>query len=159
MYKRQEKRIFFNEGKDFLSSDLATVYTRSINDPEYAIKLYNRGEKHSYYFLDAEDATTPIIVPGYQRSYSGLLGKSHANIFSYNYNIEKGQNIGFLATNRDYEEGGASTLYSLKGNFLFNEIYRTRFELVSTDMDEPISNVINTSNAVSYTHLRAHETS
>ena len=142
----EEKRIFFNEGKDFLSSDLATVYTRSINDPEYAIKLYNRGEKHSYYFLDAEDANTPIIVPGYQRSYSGLLGKSHANIFSYNYNIEKGQNIGFLATNRDYEEGGASTLYSLKGNFLFNEIYRTRFELVSTDMDEPISNVINTSN-------------
>ena len=142
----QERRIFFNEGKDFLSSDLATVYTRSINDPEYAIKLYNRGEKHSYYFLDAEDATTPIIVPGYQRSYSGLLGKSHSNIFSYNYNIEKGQNIGFLATNRDYEEGGTSTLYSLKGNFLFNEIYRTRFELVSTDMDEPISNVINTSN-------------
>ena len=84
----EEKRIFFNEGKDFLSSDLATVYTRSINDPEYAIKLYNRGEKHSYYFLDAEDATTPIIVPGYQRSYSGLLGRSHANIFSYNYNIE-----------------------------------------------------------------------
>ena len=106
-----EKRIFFNEGKDFLSSDLATVYTRSINDPEYAIKLYNRGEKHSYYFLDAEDATTPIIVPGYQRSYSGLLGSSHANIFSYNYNIEKGQNIGFLATNRDYEEGGSSSLY------------------------------------------------
>ena len=141
-----EKRIFFNEGKDFLSSDLATVYTRSINDPEYAIKLYNRGEKHSYYFLDAEDATTPIIVPGYQRSYSGLLGSSHANIFSYNYNIEKGQSIGFLATNRDYEEGGSSSLYSLKGNFLFNDIYKTQFELVSTNMDEPISNVINTTN-------------
>ena len=141
-----EKRIFFNEGKDFLSSDLATVYTRSINDPEYAIKLYNRGEKHSYYFLDAEDARTPIIIPGYQRSYSGLLGSSHANIFSYNYNIEKGQNIGFLATNRDFEEGGSSALYSLKGNFLFNDIYKTQFELVSTNMDEPISNVINTTN-------------
>lgn len=142
----EEKRIFFNEGKDFLSSDLATVYTRSINDPEYAIKLYNRGEKHSYYFLDAEDANTPIIVPGYQRSYSGLLGKSQANIFSYNYNIERGQNIGFLATNRDFEEGGNSALYSLKGNFLFKEIYRAQFEIVSTDMDEPISDVINTTN-------------
>ena len=142
----EEKRIFFNEGKDFLSSDLATVYTRSINDPEYALKLYNRGEKHSYYFLDAEDANTPIIVPGYQRSYSGLLGKSQANIFSYNYNIERGQNIGFLATNRDFEEGGNSALYSLKGNFLFKEIYRAQFEIVSTDMDEPISDVINTTN-------------
>ena len=78
-------------------------------------------------------------MPGYQRSYSGLLGKSHANIFSYNYNIEKGQNIGFLATNRDFEEGGNSSLFSLKGNFLFNDIYNTRFELVSTAMDEPLS--------------------
>jgi hypothetical protein len=110
------------------------------------MKLYNRGEKHSYYFLDAEDTQTPIIVPGYQRSYSGLLGKSHANIFSYNYNIEKGQNIGFLATNRDFEEGGNSSLFSLKGSFLFNEIYNTRFELVTTAMDEPLSDVINTSN-------------
>ena len=142
----EERRIFFNEGKDFLSSDLSTVYTRSINNPDYAMKVYNRGEKHSYYFLDAEDAQTPIIVPGYQRSYSGLLGKSHANIFSYNYNIEKGQNIGFLATNRDFEEGGNSSLFSLKGNFLFNEIYNTRFELVSTAMDEPISDIINTTN-------------
>ena len=141
-----ERRIFFNEGKDFLSSDLSTVYTRSINNPDYAIKLYNRGEKHSYYFLDAEDTQTPIIVPGYQRSYSGLLGKSHANIFSYNYNIEKGQNIGFLATNRDFEEGGTSSLFSLKGNFLFKDIYRTQFELVTTNMDEPLSDVINTSN-------------
>ena len=33
-----ERRIFFNEGKDFLSSDLSTVYTRSINDPKYAFK-------------------------------------------------------------------------------------------------------------------------
>ena len=142
----EEKRIFFNEGKDFLSSNLATVYTRSINNPDYAIKLYNRGEKHSYYFLDAEDANTPIIVPGYQRSYSGLLGKSHANILSYNYNIERGQNIGFLATNRNFEEGGNSSLYSLKGNFLFSEIYSAQFEIVSTDMDEPISDAINTSN-------------
>ena len=142
----EERRIFFNEGKDFLSSDLSTVYTRSINNPDYAMKLYNRGEKHSYYFLDAEDSNTPIIVPGYQRSYSGLLGKSHANIFSYNYNIEKGQNIGFLATNRDFEEGGSSSLFSLKGNFLFNDIYNTRFELVSTAMDEPLSDVINTTN-------------
>ena len=142
----EERRIFFNEGKDFLSSDLAAVYTRSINDPEYALKLYNRGEKHSYYFLDAEDNATPIIVPGYQRSYSGLLGKSHANIFSYNYNLENGQNIGFLATNRDYEDGGKNSLYSFRGKFLFNDIYSTKFELVSTTMDEPISDVINTSN-------------
>ena len=142
----EERRIFFNEGKDFLSSDLSTVYTRSINSPDYAMKLYNRGEKHSYYFLDAEDTKTPIIVPGYQRSYSGLLGKSHANIFSYNYNIEKGQNIGFLATNRDFEEGGNSSLFSIKGNFLFKDIYRTQFELVTTGIDEPFSDVINTEN-------------
>ena len=70
----EERRIFFNEGRDFLQSRLNAVYTRSINNPEYAIKLFNRGDKHSYYFLDAEDRNTPIIIPGSQRSYSASLG-------------------------------------------------------------------------------------
>ena len=86
----EERRIFFNEGKDYLSSRLDAVYTRAINDPEYAIKFFNRGEKHSYFFLDAKDRNTPLIVPGEQRSYSALLGESNSNIFSYNYNLGKG---------------------------------------------------------------------
>ena len=58
----QERRIFFNEGRDFLGSDLSTIYTRAINDPTYALKFFNRGEKHSYYFLDAEDDQTVLII-------------------------------------------------------------------------------------------------
>ena len=119
----EERRIFFNEGKDYLSSRLDAVYTRAINDPEYAIKFFNRGEKHSYFFLDAKDRNTPLIVPGEQRSYSALLGESNSNIFSYNYNLGKGQNLGFLATNRTYEEGGFGRLYSAKGKFLLSDKY------------------------------------
>ena len=72
----KEEGYFFNEGKDFLSFRFSNgLHLILLMIPEYALKLYNRGEKHSYYFLDAEDATTPIIIPGYQRSYSGLLGQ------------------------------------------------------------------------------------
>ena len=67
---------------------------------------------------DAEDQNTPIIVPGVQRSYSALLGQSQANIFSYNYNITNGQNIGFLATNRAFDGGGNGLLYSMNGSRL-----------------------------------------
>ena len=124
-------RIFFNEGKDYLSSRLDAVYTRANNDPEYAIKFFNRGEKHSYFFLDAKDRNTPLIVPGEQRSYSALLGESNSNIFSYNYNLGKGQNLGFLATNRTYEEGGFGRLYSAKGKFLLSDKYSIYFEDLS----------------------------
>ena len=149
----QERRIFFNEGKDFLNSGLSSVYTRSINDPEYAFKIYNRGEDHSYFFLSAEDQNTPIIVPGVQRSYSALLGQSQANIFSYNYNIDNGQNIGFLATNRSFDGGGNGLLYSMNGSFILDDKYSLRFELAKSDTEEPINDVINTDDeAEDYTY-------
>ena len=142
----EERRIFFNEGREFLQSRLNTVYTRSINNPEYAIKLFNRGDRHSYYFLDAEDTNTPIIVPGSQRSYSAILGKSHANIFSYNYNLEKGQYLSFLTTNRSYEGGGSGLVYSTRGYYLLDDQYSLSFELARSETDEPISDAITTTN-------------
>ena len=139
-----ERRIFFNEGADFLNTDSSAVYTRAINSPNYALKIYNRGDKHSYYFLDAEDEITPLIVPGDQRSYSATLGKSHANIFSYRYNIDNGQYISFLSTNRSYEEGGNGFLYLSRGLFLLDEKYALRFELAESQTEEPISDLITT---------------
>ena len=96
---------------------------------------------------------TPIIVPGVQRSYSALLGKSQANIFSYNYNITNGQNIGFLATNRAFDGGGSGLLYSMNGSFILDEKYSLRFELAKSDTEEPISDAINTDDeAEDYTY-------
>ena len=149
----QERRIFFNEGRDFLGSDLSTIYTRAINDPTYALKFFNRGEKHSYYFLDAEDDQTVLIVPGNQRSYSAMLGKSHANIFSYKYNLDRGQGLSFQATNRNYDEGGYGRLYSASGGFIIDDKYGTSFEVVHSDTEEPISDLISTNNqAKNYTY-------
>lgn len=139
-----ERRIFFNEGADFLSTDLQAVYTRAINAPNYALKIFNRGDKHSYYFLNAEDEQTPLIVPSPMRSYSALLGKSNSNIFSYNFNRENGQYLSFLATNRDYEEGGYGRNFVTRGLFLIDEKYAFRFELATSDTSEPVSNLITT---------------
>ena len=139
-----ERRIFFNEGADFLNTDSSAVYTRAINSPSYALKIYNRGDKHSYYFLDAEDEQTQLIIPGVQKSYSAMLGKSHANIFSYQYNIDNGQYISFLSTNRSYEDGGNGFLYLTRGLFLLDEKYALRFELAESQTDEPTNDLIST---------------
>ena len=139
-----ERRIFFNEGADFLNTDSSAVYTRAINSPSYALKIYNRGDKHSYYLLDAEDEQTQLIIPGVQKSYSAMLGKSHANIFSYQYNIDNGQYISFLSTNRSYEDGGNGFLYLTRGLFLLDEKYALRFELAESQTDEPTNDLIST---------------
>ena len=139
-----ERRIFFNEGADFLNTDSSAVYTRAINSPSYALKIYNRGDKHSYYLLDAEDEQTQLIIPGVQKSYSAMLGKSHANIFSYQYNIDNGQYISFLSTNRSYDDGGNGFLYLTRGLFLLDEKYALRFELAESHTDEPTNDLIST---------------
>lgn len=51
----EEKRPFFLEGKDIFESPLQTFYSRSIVDPDYAVKLSGKAGKTSFGFLAASD--------------------------------------------------------------------------------------------------------
>ena len=53
-----EKRPFFNKGTDILklnNSDLQPFYSRSINDPAFALKLLNQGKNSRLFYLSSID--------------------------------------------------------------------------------------------------------
>ena len=50
-----ERRTYFNEGNDVISSNLGTVYTRSINQLLLSAKLISQGEHDRIYWLAAYD--------------------------------------------------------------------------------------------------------
>ena len=95
----EEKRPFFNKGIDALSYSLEVFYSRSINNPTFASKIFNQGRKSRLYVLSAFDEQTPYLVPTQFESYSGIGGKSFGNVLRYQTFNSKSQ-IGLLASNR-----------------------------------------------------------
>jgi hypothetical protein len=145
----REKRPFFNEGNDILSTLGDLVYSRSINNPIFASKLVNQGEKNRIYFLTSYDMDTPYLVPGEDRSYMGKGEESFGNILRYQRVYENGSNIGFLSTNRFYKGGGMGNLFAGDANFRLNKKYQISFDFAHSMTEEPNNDWLSTDDVVS----------
>ena len=142
-----ERRPFFNEGNDILSSYGDAVYTRSINNPIFASKLVNQGSKQRVYFLTSYDRDTPYLVPGENRSYFGKGEGSFGNILRYQRTFENGSNVGFLSTNRFYN-GGMGNMFGLDAKIRFNKTYNLDFVYGNSFSEEPNKDWISSSDVI-----------
>lgn len=139
-----EKRTFFLEGLDLLKNTLDTVYTRSINDPQNAIKLIQQNEESTFLFLSSVDANSPYQSSGLYKSYLANAGKSRVTIARYKKSLPNYSKIGLLLTNRNYNEGGSNTLLELDGEINFLDYYNLQFDAAATDTTEPSTRNIGT---------------
>ncbi len=101
-----EKRPFFLEGADILSTPIDAIYTRSINDPAWGTRLTRRGDGTDFVFLTArDDGKGFILLPGsLSTGFAAQLGKSQATIARFRMNVD-GVTIGGLLTDRTYDKG------------------------------------------------------
>jgi len=148
-----EKRTFFLEGLDLLRSNLDTVYTRSINDPQHAFKFIQQNESSTLFLLNAVDQNSPYQSSGLYRSYLTKAGKSNITIARYKKSLPNFSNVGLLVTNRDYAEGGKNTLLQVDGEFNFLKYYNLEFDAARSDVTEPNNHGIGTTDTFSrYTY-------
>ncbi len=99
-----EKRPFFLEGADILSSPLSAIYTRSINDPAWGARLTQRNDTSDFTFLTArDDGKGLILLPGpLSTGFASQESKSQATIGRFR--THNGTwSIGGLVTDRTYE--------------------------------------------------------
>jgi len=139
----EEKRPFFNKGIDALSYSLEVFYSRSINNPTFATKIFNQGRKSRFYVLSAFDEQTPYLVPTQFESYSGIGGKSFGNVLRYQNFFNSKSQIGLLASNRFYDGGAFGNLFGLDGLFNFSDNWKFKFEIFLNSNKEPIADWIN----------------
>ena len=135
-----EKRPFFNKGTDILklnSNDLQPFYSRSINNPSYALKLLNQGRKSRIFYLSSIDNNSPYLIAGNDRSYFGEGGKSLVNVFRYQKLLKGGSKIGFLSTSRYYKGGGYGNLFGVDGLFQLSNNLRVSFDILKNFNQEP----------------------
>jgi len=133
-----EKRPFFQEGSDLFRTREDLVYTRSINEPDFAAKVTARLGRTSISFLSAHDIHSPFIIP-FEETSSGLLigGKSFSSILRVRRTIGTGSQIGALITNRYWEGGGNGTTYSADATFRFSRRITLRTQAIGSYTEEP----------------------
>lgn len=133
-----EKRPFFQEGSDLYRTRLNLVYTRSINEPDFAAKLTARLGRTSISFLSAHDQHSPFIIP-FEETSSGLIigGESFSNILRVRRSLGSGSQMGMLLTNRYWDGGGSGTTFSADGTVRFSQRLTLRAQAVGSHTVEP----------------------
>ena len=115
-----EKRPFFLEGADFFQTPFNVVYTRTVAQPDWGVKLTGKESSHGGGAFFAQDARTDLVIPGSQFSRFTSLGseKNLAGVLRYRHDIGKSSNVGAMLTTRsagDYSNrvGGFDGLFRL----------------------------------------------
>ncbi len=132
-----EQRPFFQEGSDLYDTWIDQVYTRSINDPQWAGKLTARTSNQSAGYLVAQDENTPYTLPFQEQSAFVLAGRSWSNVFRLKHSYGDDNMIGVLGTDRRQERGGSGTTFGIDGSQRFFHNYSFEYQLVGSHTVEP----------------------
>lgn len=96
-----EKRPFFLEGADFFSTPITTVFTRTVADPRFGLKLSGKAGRSAFGVFVADDEINNLIFPANQGSASASLDESvTTGVFRYRHDLGETSNIGVLYTDR-----------------------------------------------------------
>ena len=127
-----ERRPFFQEGSELFDTWIDAIYTRSINDPEAAVKYTSQFGRTGIAILSAEDKNSPILVPLKQQARYGIADKSYVNIIRAKQTYGEDSHFGFLLTDRRYSDfgpadttkGGSGTTFGVDANIRIAKHWR-----------------------------------
>ena len=132
-----ERRPFFQEGIDVFRTNFSAVYTRSINDPDFAAKTSAKFGRTSIAALSANDENTLGIMPFEEWSAYVPLGETFVNMVAVRHAFGDDNHIRGLVTDQRIDGGGSGTLTSLDGRLSLTKSLALRGQFMATRTDEP----------------------
>ena len=97
-----EKRPFFTEGADYFATPARLLYTRTLRDPDWGVKLTGKENSHTIGLYLVRDRLTNLIFPGSQSSQSASLPRENsAAVLRYKRDIGTRYTMGVMATGRE----------------------------------------------------------
>jgi hypothetical protein len=117
-----EKRPFFLEGVDFFSTPIDAVFTRTVVNPDWGIKLTGKEGANAIGAYVARDTHNALTFPGNQFSDSAFLEdeKVTSGVFRYRRDIWNRSAVGVLYAGRD-GDGYSNDLWGVDGNLRFDD--------------------------------------
>ncbi len=138
-----ERRPFFQEGNDLFRTYFNSFYTRMVVDPVVAAKGTARWEKTSVAALYARDENSPYIVPTEERSYLENLGDSDVGVLRVLHSLGNNNQVGVMATQRNYDTGGNGTIVSLDSGLRLTPTLTWIGQYVLSHTEEPEGYAVN----------------
>lgn len=133
-----EKRPFFLEGLDFFATRIQAVYTRTLADPIWGVKLSGKEGSNAIGFFVARDASTNLLFPGPQGSYKTTLDQgSTATVLRYRKDIGGSSTIGLLLTSREGDDY-YNRLGGIDGLIRLGESDTLRFQFLGSLSQYPL---------------------
>lgn len=97
-----EKRPFFTEGSDYFSTLKSAVYTRTMRDPSWGMKMTGKENGHTIGAYVVRDRLTNLIFPGSQSSSDTSLGMDNRSaVFRYKRDFGARYTVGLMVTDRE----------------------------------------------------------
>ncbi len=98
-----EKRPFFLEAADIFSTPIDSVFTRTVADPDWGLKVTGKQGANAFGVFAARDSVTGIVVPGYEGSTFRSLDRRYtSNVVRYRRDIGRsGSTIGVIYAGRE----------------------------------------------------------
>ncbi len=132
-----EKRPFFLEGADIFDTKITAVYTRTIADPDWGIKLTGKSGKSAYGAIVAQDSRTNLLIPGSQGSRLGELASPNtSSIVRYRRDLSGSSSVGALVTSRE-GDGYHNHVLGADALFRWHEGDAFRIEVLGSDTAYP----------------------
>ncbi len=157
-----EKRPLFLEGADFFQTPLSAIYTRTVADPEWALKLTGKEGRSALGFFVSRDGVTNLIIPGSESSsLTSLEEENTAGVLRYRFDIGKSSTVGALYAGRDGDEYsnhvvGADAYFRVGPRDTFQAQFlgsRTKYpQSIVTDFDQPEGSFDDSAFYVDYRH-------
>jgi len=132
-----EKRPFFQEGSDFFSTRLNAVYTRTMRDPSWGMKLTGKEGANTIGAYMVRDTLTNLIFPGSQSSDSTSMSlHSSATVLRYRRDLGNKYTVGALFTNRQGDDY-FNRLVSFDGDFRITARDRIMLQVMGSSTRYP----------------------
>jgi hypothetical protein len=133
----EEKRPFFLEGMEHFQMMLDPVYTRTIADPRWGLKMTGKEGSNALGAFVVQDEVTNFIVPGSQSSWAASLDQRVTDAaLRYRMDLASASTAGFVVTARD-GDGYSNLVGGVDGNLRLSPSDRLEVQVLGSRTDYP----------------------
>jgi len=132
-----EKRPFFLEGADFFDTPLQAVYTRTVAEPAWGLKMTGKEGGHAMGIYVTRDELANLLFPSNQESDDTSLEREvTSGVFRYRRDVGRGSTIGALLTARE-GEGYRNRVLGADGYLRLTPMDEVRFQAIGSNTAYP----------------------
>lgn len=132
-----EKRPFFLEGADFFDTPLDAVFTRTVADPSFGVKLTGKEGRNAFGVLLTEDRLNNLLLPSAEGSGLAFLEQDvRSGVVRYRRDIGTISSLGVLYAGRQADDY-SNQVYGLDGSLRLTASDTFRFQALNSETEYP----------------------